>query len=175
MAKGLIHIYHGNGKGKTTSGMGLSLRMCGAGKQVLIHQFLKNNTANERKILEQFDNVTFIDGDPKIKFTFQMTEEELEVLSQYTQEKMKEVFQTVQEGDFDLLFMDEILHLIYKNIVPESMLVDFLENKPEKLEVILTGYNPTEKLVELADYISFIQKEKHPYDQGIKSRSGIEY
>ena len=76
MNTGLIHIYCGNGKGKTTTGMGLCTRAAGYGYRVLIYQFMKNNKTSERKILEKVDNITWIDGLEQEKFSFQMTEEE---------------------------------------------------------------------------------------------------
>ena len=81
--------------------------------------------------------------------------------------------QAVDE-DYDVLFLDESLHVINKDMLDEELVLDFLKNKPEKLEIIMNGYHPSEKLQEAADYISLIQKEKHPFDQGIPARVGIE-
>ena len=76
MRQGLVHIYHGDGKGKTTCGIGLCVRAAGAGDKVLIYQFLKDNSSSERRILERIPNITVMDGKEDIKFTFQMTDEE---------------------------------------------------------------------------------------------------
>ena len=175
MSKGLVHLYYGNGKGKTTCGMGLCVRAAGAGKNVLIHQFLKDNSANERKILEKLDNVTFVDGQDKVKFTFALNEEEFQELCVFSKNKLEEIERLVVEKDIDLLFMDEALHLFYKDVVKEDVLIDFLERRPEKLEVVVTGYNPSERMIEYANYVSHISKEKHPYDNGTPSREGIEF
>lgn len=173
MEKGLIHIYHGNGKGKTTAGMGLCLRAIGSGKKVLIHQFLKDNTANELKILATLPNVDIIKSQDTIKFINQMTSEELVHLKEFTQSKFTEIVE--KSKDIDVLFLDEVLHVLNMKILNEDIFIDFLENKPEKLEVILTGYYPSDRLIKIADYISKIEKEKHPFDKGINAREGIEF
>lgn len=172
--RGLIHIYHGNGKGKTTCGMGLCVRAAGAGKKVLIYQFLKDSSSSELKILEHVPGITVIAGNPNAKFTFAMSDAEKEATKQYYKEKFQEIIKTVTEGDYDLLFMDEVLHVIRKGMLSEATVIDFLKNKPEKLEVVMNGYDPSDAMREVADYISFVQKEKHPFDQGIPARIGIE-
>lgn len=86
----------------------------------------------------------------------------------------RKVTKKAVEEDYDLLYLDEILHVIYKGMLNEDLVLDFLKNKPEKLEVILNGYHPSKRLVEVADYVSFIQKVKHPFEQGIPARDGIE-
>lgn len=175
MSKGLIHIYHGQGKGKTTCGFGLCTRALGSSKKVLVHQFLKNNNANERKILEKLDDIVFIDGKEDVKFIFNMNEQEIEEFKKYAVEKISQIIDYVEKNDVDVLFLDEILHLFSNNIVKENDFLNFLKNKPEKLEIILTGYNPSQEIIKLADYISHIEKQKHPFDKGIKPRNGIEF
>ena len=91
MKTGLIHIYCGNGKGKTTTGMGLCARAAGYGYQVLIYQFMKNNRTSERKILEQVPNITFVDGLETEKFSFCMTEEEKEEQKELRQKYIESV------------------------------------------------------------------------------------
>lgn len=174
MRKGLIHIYHGDGKGKTTCGMGLCVRAAGAGLKVLIYQFLKNSKSSERNILEHIPNITLMDGKEDAKFTFNMTEEEKKANKIYYTEIFKEICQKAVEGDYDVLFMDEVLHVINQKMIDEDDVLEFLKNKPEKLEVIINGYYPSEKMRAAADYISHIQKEKHPFDSGIPARVGIE-
>lgn len=172
--KGLIHVYHGDGKGKTTCGMGLCVRAAGAGKKVLIYQFLKSEKSSERSIMAQIPGITLKEGKQSVKFVFQMTEEEKAEERKYYTEKFKEICKEVVEGDYDLLYMDEVLHVINQGMVDEELVLDFLKNKPEKLEVVMNGYNPSPAICEAADYISFIQKQKHPFDKGIPARVGIE-
>lgn len=171
---GLIHVYCGNGKGKTTTAMGLCTRAAGYGMKVLIYQFMKNNKTSERKILEKVDNVTFIDGLETEKFSFQMTEEEKEERRAYYLSQFRKVTALAKEGGYQVLFLDEIIYTIVAGLFDENVLVEYLKKKPKNLEVILTGQNPGEAVIELADYVSEIQKVKHPFDKGIPSRYGIE-
>ncbi|MGN0275759.1 MAG: cob(I)yrinic acid a,c-diamide adenosyltransferase [Hominisplanchenecus sp.] len=171
---GLIHIYYGDGKGKTTTGMGLSIRAAGYGYRVLIYQFMKNNKTSERKILERVDNITLVDGLEQEKFSFQMTpEEKKERLAFYNAQFQKVTEKAVREG-YDVLFLDETIYTISAGLLDEKPVLDFLKNKPDKLEVILTGNTPSEAMLDAADYVSCIKKMKHPFDEGQQSRMGIE-
>ena len=174
MTTGLVHIYCGNGKGKTTTGMGLCTRAAGYGLQVLFFQFLKDNSSNERKILEAVDNITWIDGLDQEKFSFQMTEEEKAERRVFYGEQLKRVTKEAVDGDYDVLFLDESIYTIRAGLLDEQILLDFLDHKPEKLEVILTGQGPDEELIKRADYVSEICMRKHPYEKGIPARPGIE-
>ena len=174
MKTGLIHIYCGNGKGKTTCAMGLCTRAAGYGMKVLIYQLMKNNKTSERKILEQVERVTFVDGLEVEKFSFQMTEEERAERRSYYKEQFYKVTEMAEREGYQVLFLDEIVYTIGAGLFDESILVSYLKEKPENLEVIMTGQNPSEALISMADYVSEIQKIKHPYDRGIPSRCGIE-
>ena len=171
---GCIHIYCGDGKGKTTTGMGLCARAAGFGYRVLIYQFMKNNKTSERRILEQTDNITFVDGLEQEKFSFQMNEEEKAERKAYYESQFQKITTKAEEESFDILFMDEIIYTIRAGLFDESLLIDYLRKKPAHLEVILTGQNPGASLIELADYVSEIRKIKHPFDKGLPAREGIE-
>ena len=171
---GYIHIYCGNGKGKTTTGMGLCTRAAGFGYRVLIYQFMKNNKTSERKILEQVPNIRFIDGLEQEKFSFQMTPEEKEQRRQYYEQQFNLITQIAREEHYDILFCDELIYTIRAGLFTESILTDYLKNKPENLEIILTGQDPSQELMNLADNVSEIRKIKHPFDQGNHARPGIE-
>ena len=171
---GLIHIYCGDGKGKTTTGMGLCARAAGAGLHVLIYQFMKDNSTSERAILQLSDNITIIDGLPQEKFSFQMTPEEKSQRRTYYENQLRAVTKKAREENYDVLFLDEAIYTIRAGLLDESLLLDFLRSKPERLEVILTGQGPSQDLIDIADYVSEIHKVKHPFDQGIAARKGIE-
>ncbi|MGI6017819.1 MAG: cob(I)yrinic acid a,c-diamide adenosyltransferase [Marvinbryantia sp.] len=171
---GLVHIYCGDGKGKTTAGMGLCMRAAGCGLQVLLYQFMKNNRTNERKILEKADNVTIIDGLEEEKFSFQMTEEEKAQRRIFYAQQLKTVTEKAAEEEYDVLFLDEIIYTIGAGLLEEQLLLNFLDQKPEHLEVILTGQGPSEALMERADYVSEICMRKHPFQKGMPARDGIE-
>ena len=170
--KGLVHIYCGDGKGKTTTSVGLTVRAAGSGKKVLFYQFLKNNSSSERSILEKQPGINVVSGKELQKFTFQMNEEELKELRDYNNEMLDKLFEMAK--DYDMLVLDESVYSIDKDLLDEAKLIEHLEKKPFALEVVLSGRNPSERLIDHADYVSEIRKVKHPFDQGISSRIGIE-
>jgi cob(I)alamin adenosyltransferase len=153
--------------------MGLTLRAAGSGKKVLLHQFLKDNSSSERNIIDETDGITVIPGRKMDKFTFQMTPEELDELTESNDAVLEEIIRMAP--DYDMLVLDESVYAIDKGLLTEKALLDFLKNRPEHLEVVLSGRNPSEELSDLADYISEICKVKHPFDQGLSSRKGIEW
>ena len=106
------------------------------------------------------------------KFTFQMNEQELYELRIYNNEMLDKLFEMAK--DYDMLVMDESVYAIKSNLLDEEKLITHLEEKPVGLEVVLAGRNPSQKLMDHADYVSEIQKVKHPFDQGVSSRVGIE-
>lgn len=171
---GLVHIYHGDGKGKTTSAMGLCCRAAGAGMRVLIYQFMKDGSGNERKVLEAFPNVTFANEEREVRFSFHMSRKQKEQEKERYRTEILQVFEMARRESYDVLLMDEILYAISLSLLEEELLTAFLDHKPEGLEVILTGQNPSERIKDRADYVSRIVKEKHPYDSGISAREGIE-
>ncbi len=171
---GLIHIYYGDGKGKTTTGMGLSIRAAGYGYRVLLYQFMKNNKTSERKILECVDNITIVDGREQVKFSFQMTQKEKEELKKFYDEEFQKVTQKAAQEKYDVLFLDETIYTISAGLLDESLVLQFLKEKPDNLEVILTGNTPSQEMIALADYVSEIRMVKHPYQQGQSARNGIE-
>ena len=134
----------------------------GYGFRVLIYQFMKNNTTSERAAMEHLENITFLPGLEHEKFSMRMTEEEKAQRRIFYAEQFRKATQTAVQDGYDVLFFDE------------AMLIDFLKNKPEHLEVILTGRDPSPGLIELADYVSEIRKVKHPFDRGLPARRGIE-
>ncbi|HIU77706.1 MAG TPA: cob(I)yrinic acid a,c-diamide adenosyltransferase [Candidatus Pelethocola excrementipullorum] len=171
---GFIHIYCGDGKGKTTCGMGLCTRAAGYGYKVLIYQFMKDNKTSERKVLEALDNVTFIDGLESEKFSFQMSSEEKEQRKVYYESQFRQITELAKTENYDVLFLDEIIYTIRAGLFDEILLLNYLCQKPAHLEVILTGQGPSQALIDAADYVSNIQKQKHPFDKGLPARKGIE-
>ena len=160
------------GEGKTTTSVGLTVRAAGSGKKVLFYQFLKNNSSSERSILEKQPGINVVSGKELQKFTFQMNEEELKELRDYNNEMLDKLFEMAK--DYDMLVLDESVYSIDKDLLDEAKLIEHLEKKPFALEVVLSGRNPSERLIDHADYVSEIRKVKHPFDQGISSRIGIE-
>ena len=106
------------------------------------------------------------------KFTFQMNEEERQQLYEANDAMFDKLI--AMASDYDMLVMDEAVYAVSMGLLTEQKVIDFLENKPEHLEVVMSGRNPSDKLQEYADYVSEIKKVKHPFDQGLSSRIGIE-
>ena len=171
--KGLVHIYCGKGKGKTTASVGLSVRAAGAGKKVLFVQFFKNGQSSELEMLKLLPGVETLTNSKSVNFFLKMNDEQKAEASAIYAELLDKALQ--KANDFDLLVLDEIISTCHYEIVDEGVLVNFLENKPEELEVVLTGRNPSEKLQSYADYITEMTKIKHPYDKDIPARKGIEF
>lgn len=171
---GLIHIYEGDGKGKTTSAIGLSIRCAGSGGKVIFVQFMKDNKSSELNILNTIQGIRFLSSDIHFGFYSKMSED--------TKVKAKEVYSSLLEKAIDqavnqdcqMLVLDEIIVAYQFKLIDQEYLLNFLKNKPEHLEVVMTGRSASEELVELADYVSYIKKVKHPYDKGISARIGIE-
>ena len=172
MDRGLVHIYCGDGKGKTTAALGLALRACGRGKKVLMLQFLKGHDTGELKSIEHIPNFEVIKGPEKIKFLSAMDEKE----KSEARDMYGKLFEkaTKKADEYDMLILDEAIGAVGGGIIDKNRLVDFIKNKPKKLELVLTGRNPDSELMALADYISEIKKVRHPYDKGITARKGIE-
>lgn len=170
MDKGLVHLYCGNGKGKTTAAMGLALRALGQGMQVVVVQFLKNGTSGELEPLKKLGAAVF-SGQPGAKFTFQMNAEEK---AQATQENNARLAEALQQP-CDLLILDEICAARNSGMVDEALAKQAVLERPQHREVVLTGRNPEAWMVETADYITEMQPRRHPYEQGIPARKGIEF
>lgn len=171
---GLIHIYTGEGKGKTTASLGLAVRCAGHGNKVLIVQFLKSRPTGELQSLALIPNIELMRGKETKKFTFQMNEEEkAQVLKEHL-ELFARVEEKCHKEQLDLLIFDEVLGAIKSGVMDEERLLDFLKHKPAELEVVLTGRNPSARLIDMADYVSEIVKRKHPFDKGIPARTGVE-
>lgn len=175
MELGLIHIYCGDGKGKTTAAMGLGMRAAGREKRVLLTQFLKSNKTGELNSIEKLSEFFhFYEGRPANKFIWNMNEEEIKALRDEHTDRFKVVTKKAVEENYDLLILDELIATVNNNLVPLELVIEFLKAKPEGLEVVMTGRDPKEELVELAHYVSEIKAIKHPFEKGIPSRVGIE-
>ena len=173
--KGLVHIYTGDGKGKTTASIGLGIRACGRGFKVLMVQFLKGAKTGEMDTLRKLaPDFMMHRGKGIKKFIWQMTEEEVEEFKKGQQGVFNYAVEAADSGKWDLLILDEILGAVSSNIIDLKVVVNLVKSKPDKLEIVLTGRNAPQELIDLADYVSEIQAVKHPMDKGVPARKGIE-
>ena len=165
----MLHLYWGDGKGKTTAAMGLALRALGHGRRVVILQFLKDGSSGEIEMLRRCGAVVY--ACPNAKFTWLMTDaERAEARRTNTR-----TLQTILQGSFDLLVLDEALSACQAGAFCEAELAAAVEALRKRAEVVLTGHAALEALLSRADYITHMQKLRHPYDVGVSARRGIEY
>lgn len=171
---GLIHIYCGDGKGKTTAAVGLAVRAAGAGQKVIFAQFFKDGSSSEIRTLEQIGQIELELCRVQHGFYAFMDEEGKARARQDYTAVLERALERAREGA-DLLVLDEAISACNCGVIPQQQLEEFLRTKPEGLEVVLTGRDPAAELVELADYVTEMRKLRHPYDRGVMARLGIEY
>ncbi|SCZ78839.1 cob(I)yrinic acid a,c-diamide adenosyltransferase [Acidaminobacter hydrogenoformans] len=170
MEKGYIHVYTGNGKGKTTAAFGLALRAAMAGKKVYIGQFVKGMAYSETKCsdyiagieIEQYGTTCYIDRNP---------DEEDVQRARRGLEKCKSI---LASGAFDVVVLDEIFIAVCFKLLKDDEVLEALKGKAEPVEVVLTGRYASEALIEAADLVTEMREIKHYYTQGVLSREGID-
>ena len=175
MTQGLIHIYCGDGKGKTSAAVGLAVRAAGCGVKVLFTRFLKDEDSGELRILDEIPGIEVIHLERSYGFYSTLSEYEKEEAGQLYGGLWLNILEKTGTGDYGVLVMDEFMAAYNYGLIEPEAAISFLREKPKDLEVVLTGRNPDDRLVELADYVSEICKVKHPFDRGIRARRGIEY
>ena len=172
---GLVHIYCGNGKGKTTASVGAAVRAAGNGKTVLIKRFLKNDHSGEVEVLKQIPGITVLPCTRQFGFSWKMSSQEKEEAKEYYGEELEKAWKMALDQEIDMLVLDEAVGACTLGFIEEERLLELIGSKPEKLEVILTGRNPSETLLAAADYVTEMVMRAHPYTRGIPARKGIEY
>lgn len=175
MNKGYIQIYTGNGKGKTTAAMGLSIRAAGNGMKVCIVQFLKAWKTGELNSLEKLDNIDVFRFQTIKKFTWQLNEEEFNALKLEVKKTYDFILEVFEEKKYDVVIVDEIMGALGAKLLTEQEVLDLMDRKPETIELVMTGRNPTEAIINKADLVTEMNPIKHYYEQGVKSREGIEF
>lgn len=171
----MIHIYYGDGKGKTTASIGLAVRAAGSRMKVLFVQFLKTEFSGERHTLSHTKNITLTFVPVELKFTYEMDETEKQKAAVMFRKIFDDAVTTVLTQKYDMIVLDEIFSAVEADMISEHDVYEFVSNAPKNLEVVMTGHNPPERLIELADYVTEMKKIKHPYDQGVQARFGIEF
>ncbi len=175
MKRGLIQIYTGDGKGKTTAAVGLAVRARGHNLRVCYIYFHKDpekKAYGEFKLLEKFGVDVFGFARKHPHFSKDLAAEDVRRECLNGLEFIKKLY---QEEKYDIVILDEIVISLRDGFLEEEEILEILEMKPEELELVLTGRGATEKIVEKADLVSEIKKIKHPYDSGMQGREGIEY
>ena len=172
--EGLVHIYFGDGKGKTTAAVGLAARAAGRGCSVVVVQFLKGRKTGELTSIAKF-GAKILRSEENKHFCWEMTDEEKEECRVIQARLLDEIKEIIGAEPVDLLVLDEALNAAARGLLDEEALREFVEQKPRELEIVLTGCEAPEWLVERADYITEMKKHKHPFDKGIDGRKAIEF
>lgn len=173
--KGLVHIYCGDGKGKTTAATGLAVRAAGTGMKVLFARFLKNESSGELKVLDQIDGIEVIHLEKSYGFYQTLSDQEKKEMTAMYARLWEIIEEKAKSGCYDMIVIDELMAAYNYGIIDKIRVHQFLEEKSESLEVVMTGRNPSEKLMEYADYISEVKKIRHPFDKKTAARKGIEF
>ncbi len=173
LRRGYIHVYTGDGKGKTTAALGLALRAAGQGLRVTMIQFLKGETdTGEIKAASQLlpHFVIKPTGRPGFILRKGPSVEDKEGVA----EAMELAGQIVRDGSADVLILDEVNVAVHLGLVPEEWLIELMKNKPEAMELVLTGRNATPRIIAHADLVTEMRAIKHYFKKGVKAREGIE-
>ncbi len=172
----MIHIYCGDGKGKTTAAAGLALRAVGNQIPVLFAAFMKDGSSGEMAVLESLPQVRILHAAVFYGFTKYMSPQQKEEMKQQYASMLSRVkteICAVKDSSM-LVVLDEVIHACNKELLSEEALCRVLDSCPANVEVVLTGRKPSPALLKRADYISEVRKIRHPYDRGIPARKGIE-
>lgn len=169
--KGYVQVYTGNGKGKTTAAIGLTVRALGAGKRVYFGQFMKHGDYSEIDIIKgRFPEIELeqYGGDCVIGRDTDGTDREI------AEEGYNKAFNAVKSGKYDLVVLDEINVVIYLKMLSVEQALELVNNKPEHTELVLTGRYADEEIIKVADLVTKMDEIKHYFNDGVFARKGIE-
>ncbi len=174
MGKGLIEVYTGTGKGKTTAAFGLALRALGHGKRVYVIQFLKKSFSGELKSAELFGEKFIVEQfgkDEKLCTRKTITAEDRKA----AQKGIQRAYEVMFEKKCDILILDEVNVTISLGVLEVKDVLELIKNKPEEMELVLTGRNAPDEIVKIADLVTEMVNVKHPFQRGTQTREGIEF
>lgn len=169
--KGYIHVYTGNGKGKTTASLGLAVRAALAGKKVFIGQFIKGMEYSELKLSDYIPNIKIYQFGRDCFIYNEPTEEDILA----AREGLKVCREVLEKGQWDVVILDELNIALYYNLFQVKEVLEILDNKKEKVEVVITGRYAPKELINKADLVTEMVEIKHYYNKGVEARKGIEY
>jgi len=171
MEKGYVHVYTGNGKGKTTAMLGLAMRAHGANLQVYIGQFVKSREYHEVETIEKcLPGITIEQYGPGFICQREVNEKDAIVI----ENGFKKAKEAVFSGLYDIVMLDEINIALYYKLLSVSSVLELIKTKPEHVELVLTGRYAPAEIVEAADLVSEMTEVKHYYKDGVLARDGIE-
>jgi cob(I)alamin adenosyltransferase len=174
--KGLIIIYYGNGKGKTTASLGVALRAIGYNHNVCMIQFIKGEwdygeLYSSNKLKPNFELIVTGKGFIGIIDDDHLIEEHI----QSSKNALKIAREKISSNKYNTIILDEINYALKLNLITENEIIDLLDSKPRELNIIMTGNYISDKLLEIADLVTEMKEVKHPYKKGIKAKKGIDF
>ena len=168
---GYVQVYTGNGKGKTTAAFGLTLRSVGAGRRVFIGQFVKGRHYSELDALERFaDSVTICQYGRGCFIKRKPVDEDITAACH----GLEEIRKAIQSGAYDMVIVDEGNIAVFFGLITVDDLLSLIDDKPEEMELVITGRYAHERLIERADLVTEMREVKHYYREGVLGREGIE-
>ena len=170
--KGRIHIYTGAGKGKTTAAIGLGIRAAGANNKILMIQFMKGRRYSELDTLEKIPNFEFIQYG-RDEFVSKENPEKIDI--NLAREGFEHAKKVMLSNKYDMLILDELNVAVDFNLIPVEKVIKLIIEKPEKMELILTGRYANPEFVKIADVVTEMLEIKHPYQNGVIARKGIDF
>jgi len=172
--QGLVQVYTGNGKGKTTAAFGLALRAIGGGGKVAIVQFMKGRgDYGELAAIKQLAPACLLENYGAAGWVHKDGPKDEHIAE--AQKALARAREVVQSGNWDLVILDEVINAVWFGLLPEAELFALLDRKPQHVEVVLTGRNASQHLKARADLVTEMVQVKHPFEQGIAARKGIEF
>ena len=170
--RGFIHVYTGPGKGKTTAALGLALRATGAGMKVHMIQFMKGRRYSEIDAIENIPNFT-VSQHGRDEFVSKENPERIDI--DLAREGFNYAKKIIRENKHDLVILDEINVAVDYNLIPLNDVLKLMREKPEHLELVLTGRYAHPEIMKNADLVTEMLEIKHPFQQGVLARKGIDY
>jgi cob(I)alamin adenosyltransferase len=177
LERGLIQLYTGEGKGKTTAALGLAFRAVGMGLGVYFVQFLKprSEPSGELRMAHRLA--------PRLKMVRLSDDSFLGPVTETVQQRIKVIYareldsiqELMQQGVYDIFILDELVNALHLQLVEWQQIEHLIQNKPTEVELVFTGQPASPRLIQLADLVSKLEMIKHPYQQGVKARAGIDY
>lgn len=175
MKKGYLHIYMGEGKGKTSILNGMVLRAVGANMNVKYIRFLKNRATNENSVLEKIGVIVETYYISSTKFFWEMNDLEKEIFKKETLIGFEKFKYYLKSDVIDIIFVDEILGALENGFIKEDELIDVLLSRNPKIEVCMSGRYCSDRLIDNVDLVSILEPKKHYFTKGVKLRKGIEF
>jgi len=173
LEEGIVQVYTGNGKGKSTAAFGLALRAIGRGLKVYIIQFIKGGfDYGELYIVDKLPNLT-LKAFGRGKFVTEKPPEKVDV--QFAEEALALAETIVKSGEYDIVILDEVNVALNLKLIKTGRVVELIKAKPKHVELVLTGRYAPNEIIELADLVTEMREVKHPYNKGFEARKGIEY